>query len=585
MPGPVDIERLFAHALKLPVTQRREFVERACAGDPASCKEILSLLNEHEGASGFLAAPHEKTISCSHKTTIVPKRIGEFEIGQEAGRGGFAVVYRATQDDPSRVVAIKVLQEALLHPTARERFQLEAAILGRLDHPNLGTVYYAGTFEDNDGNSRPYFAMEWIEGLPLTVYCDKRELTVRERVGLMIDICNAVHHAHLRGVVHRDLKPSNILVVEIEGKIVPRVIDFGIAKAMDRAVDATATLEGQILGTPAYMSPEQALGDVLAVDIQSDVYALGVILYELLTGSHPIETHPDEPLQDLLRRICEEEPDRLTDCINSLPDYTAEQRARHRKLGRSSLLRSLRGDLNWITLRALEKNPKRRYESVQDFGADLFRYIEGRPVAAGPPGMTYRTGKFLRRNRALVTAVLSVTFAIVVGTITTTIGWMNAVDAREQQTKQAYDDGIALAGRILLSGADVKLAKKYIANVPEELRGWEWRYLRRELDLRFLTFDEHQASVKALAISQDGSLLASCDDSGDILVRDASNYEIISRHKAPVGVRTLDFSDDGAYLFGGCWDGHIRSWKSRQDGVSPFLRSFAVGNGDTFVAN
>ncbi|HEX2751134.1 MAG TPA: serine/threonine-protein kinase [Verrucomicrobiales bacterium] len=335
--------------------------------------------------------------------------IGQYELIEPLGEGGFGMVWRAGQRDPiRREVALKVIKSGLDSREVICRFEAERRALALMDHPNIATVFDAGTTADG----RPFFVMELVQGPPLTEYCDARQLTLRERIALFIPVCQAVQHAHQKAVIHRDLKPSNILVAEIDGRPVPKIIDFGIAKALDPSADPNAgsfgrTQAGMVVGTPQYMSPEQA-GCGLDVDTRSDVYSLGVILCELLTGRTPLSPGGWD-FAGALRLICESAALKPSALIQPVTDAVLHSAAQ-RQIPVSRFGRILRGDLDWITLKALEKDRCRRYETALALATDLQRYLAGKTVSAVAPTWRYQAGKFVRRHRGpLIAACLAVT--------------------------------------------------------------------------------------------------------------------------------------------------------------------------------
>jgi serine/threonine protein kinase len=355
--------------------------------------------------------------------------IGPYRIVRELGRGGFGTVFQAEQQHPvRRPVAIKLINPGMDTRQVVARFRAERQALALMSHPNIARVLDAGATE----RGRPYFVMELVEGRPLTDYCRRAGLAVADRLQLFLQVCRAVQHAHQKGVVHRDLKPHNVLVAEHDGRAVPKVIDFGVAKALhggpaDGGAAVTAATEaGQVVGTPQYMSPEQASprGEV---DTRTDVYGLGVMLYELLTGLPPFDPERlrSAPLSELERIIREEEPVPPSQRVFDHPPDAADQlpEPRHR------LSKKLSGDLDWIVLRAIEKDPARRYATADAVAEDIQRHLSDEPVEAGPPGVTYRVRKFAWRNRGLLTAGAAVTAALLAGLVGTTVFLFRAEDA------------------------------------------------------------------------------------------------------------------------------------------------------------
>ena len=356
---------------------------------------------------------------------------GPYTILRVLGEGGMGTVYLAEQSAPiHRQVALKVVKPGMETRQILSRFEYERQALASMDHPHIARVYDASA----SGKGRPYFVMEFIDGEPITSYCDRRRLNTLERLELFAPVCQAVQHAHRKGVIHRDLKPSNILVTEQDGRAVPKVIDFGIAKATDqRSRENTMfTQFGQFVGTPEYISPEQA--DLVSndVDTSSDVYSLGVVLYELLVGAVPFGGAwlRKAGMAELLRIIREEEAPSLPAKLTGMGG-TATKVAERRRTDPMSLRRQLAGDLNWIVLKAVEKDRRQRYASALELGDDLRRYLEDLPVLASPPSAMYRACKFIRRNRGAVLAAAGVAAALIAGLATT------AWQAREARKERA----------------------------------------------------------------------------------------------------------------------------------------------------
>ncbi|MCA9293409.1 MAG: serine/threonine protein kinase [Phycisphaerales bacterium] len=408
---------LFEQACDLPAEQRSEFVSHFC--DDSEVRAQVEQLLRADAADSTLLRTPPPDAATTPTSVRMPETIGPYRILSRLGIGGMGTVYEAEQQHPRRVVALKVITPGLEAQGIMKRFQREADLLGRLQHEGIAQVYDAGSF-DTDAGPRPYFAMELVRGLPITEYAEKHALPTRERLALLKQVCDAVQHAHERGVIHRDLKPSNILVTDA-GK--PKVLDFGIARpAEPHASDITVhTRTGQLVGTVTYMSPEQASGRD-EVDQRADVYSLGVIAYELLTGKLPFDLK-GQMLHEAVRTIQEREA----------PSLSTVSR------GRST-------DLDTIVRKALAKEKDRRYQSARDLGEDIERFLQAKPISARPPSTLYQLKKFSQRNRALVSAAAVVFLALSAGLIATSIGLRQAVAARSEAEAQREE---AIAARQL----------------------------------------------------------------------------------------------------------------------------------------
>ncbi len=406
------------------------------------------------------------------------EQIGKYMLMERLGEGGFGVVYLAEQREPvRRRVALKILKAGMDTAEVVARFEAERQALAVMDHPGVAKVLDAGLTPDH----RPFFAMEYVAGEAISSYCDRVRMGMRDRIELFRSVCHAVHHAHQKGIIHRDLKPSNILVTEVDGKATPKVIDFGIAKAMSgRLTDRTMyTGLGRFLGTPEYMSPEQAGGSAVDVDTRADVYALGVILYELLTGLLPFDTRElrDAGLDAIQKLLREVEPKKPSTRLATASSHDLAQR---RGTSVHALERSLRGDLDWVVMKCLEKDRTRRYESVSALAQDVERYLGDEPVLAGPPELSYRAGKFLRRHRVGVAfaATASVLLAAgVAGTLVFAVrerGQRRQLEQRERDLLQVTQFQTAMLGGIDPEQAGARLRTRLERDTPalaEPLRG------------------------------------------------------------------------------------------------------------------
>ncbi|HTV39991.1 MAG TPA: protein kinase [Candidatus Sulfotelmatobacter sp.] len=415
-------EEIFEAALKLPEGDRAAYVDSACGGDAAMRARVTELVTAHAAAGSFMDGPvvsAKKTIVVSLPLDEKPgDKIGRYKLLQQIGEGGCGVVYMAEQEEPvRRRVALKVIKLGMDTKSVIARFEAERQALAMMDHPNIAKVLDAGATE----TGRPFFVMELVRGIKITDYCDQNKLSTSERLGLFIQVCNAIQHAHQKGIIHRDIKPSNILVTLHDGVPVPKVIDFGIAKATQgRLTDQTLfTAFEQFIGTPAYMSPEQAEMSGLDIDTRSDIYALGVLLYELLTGTPPFD--PKELLQsgldELRRTIREKEPARPSTRLSTMLDADLTTVAQRRHSDAPKLIHLLRGDLDWIVMKSLEKDRTRRYETANGLAMDIQRYMTNEPIVARPPSAIYRFQKLVRRNRTVFAAVGVGMAALVVGLV------------------------------------------------------------------------------------------------------------------------------------------------------------------------
>ncbi|HEY7313710.1 MAG TPA: protein kinase [Gemmataceae bacterium] len=575
-----DIKSIFGKAMALSSTgERAAYLQQICDGDTELRAEVESLLEAHGDAGSFL----DEREPCPGATVDDPIRerpgmvIGAYKLMEQIGEGGMGLVFVAEQQQPvRRRVALKLIKPGMDTREVIARFEAERQALALMDHPNIAKVLDAGATD----SGRPFFVMELVKGVPITQFCDNNRLVPRERLELFVSVCQAVQHAHQKGIIHRDVKPSNVLVALHDTTPVVKVIDFGVAKAVGRHLTEKTVYTGwaQMVGTPLYMSPEQAGQSGLDIDTRTDIYALGVLLYELLTGTTPFEgSRLRQANYDEIRRIIrEEEPPRPSTRISTLGQAAATVSA-NRQSDPKKLGQLMRGELDWIVMKALEKDRTRRYETASAFAADVQHYLHDEPVQACPPSAWYRFRKFVRRNKraAVMAGFLSALLIVAVAVLAMSYFQVqealhDKTEALDREKETGYLQRIALAERELATG-NVGRAEELLDECPEHLRGWEWHFLKRQRYDGEPTPLPHSATVTRVALSPDGRQLASACYDGTFQIWDAHTRrklhtleQQMARGRA-VLVRGMAYSPDSRYLALARHDGSVRVWDALRE--------------------
>ncbi|MFC1603641.1 protein kinase [Planctomycetota bacterium] len=542
---------------------------------------------------GLLVSDSDVTPENGHIIEGPGTKIGHYELMELIGEGGMGLVYLAEQKEPvKRKVALKIVKLGMDTKQVVVRFGAERQTLALLEHPNIAHVFDAGTTE----TGRPYFVMEYVEGKSITKYCDEQKLSVEERLGLFQHICEGLHHAHQKGIIHRDIKPSNILVSIRGEKAVPKIIDFGIAKAITQPMTENTpfTEHGQLLGTPEYMSPEQADMAYQDVDTRSDIYSLGVLLYELLTGATPFDAKRlrEGGIDHIQQVISEEEPRTPSARLTSLGDK-AKAVAESRRTQIITLTRRLHRELEWIPMKAMRKDRTRRYRSASELADDVENYLTGVPLIAGPESTVYRARKFVRKHAGSVATASLLLVVIVLGLVASILMGCRAEQAREQevfarkqveealvraenaeriaqeQRKKAQDlaenyrrtlyfNRIALAD-VAHRNNDVRRLHELLGLCPEDLRGWEWHRLSHISDDSCMTLQGNKGWT--IAVSLDGKRIASGSQDNTIKVWSAiTGVELMTLRGHDARVSTVAFSPDGTRIASAAYNGTIKIW-------------------------
>ena len=570
---------------------RTAFLDEQCGDDERLRKRIDSMLRDQTEAAGFFDKPDgicDAVASVARTTDSLRASegamLGRYKLLQRIGEGGFGVVYMAEQEEPvRRQVALKVIKPGMDTREVVARFEAERQALAMMDHPNIAKVLDGGTTED----SRPYFVMELVKGVPITEFCDKNNLRMVDRLRLFVRVCSAVQHAHQKGVIHRDIKPSNVMITLHDSDPVPKIIDFGIAKATAQPLTEKTlfTRYGQMIGTPQYMSPEQAEMSGLDIDTRTDIYSLGILLYELLTGTTPLDGEKIRSVgfAEMVRLVQETEPPKPSQRISSLGDDQAII-ARRRGADSVSLSKAIAGDLDWIVMKAIEKDRNRRYGSASDLSQDIQRHLDGDPVEAVAPSLQYRLSKLIAKHRFYVSAAALLLTTLIGATIFSawqaSLAWKaeenmamekanaliaksNEERARKEVERQAeelqrltdrqrlelYASDMARADRFLADGNLAAVRRLLDVHEPaddssKDLRGFEWHYLK--MQSRNTALRRFEAVGHEVRASKDGRFFAHRRNDQVVIRNQTAPWSVIT--ELDNDGASFSFTPDGEYL-------------------------------------